>query len=80
MKIYTDIELAQNLALVLDQAAADGEVQIWREDGQVFVIRLYPMPQSPLDVPGLNLGLTTEEILTAIQEGRRTTFLQPTQS
>lgn len=71
MNVYTDAEAQQNLELVLDRAVQEGEVQIWRNDGRVFVVRLVPTPHSPLDVAGLNWELTTEEILEAVQEGRR---------
>lgn len=71
MNVYTDAELQQNLTSVLDKVVEEGEVQIWREDGRLFVIRSMPIPQSPLDVAGLDLGLTTAEILEAIQEGRQ---------
>lgn len=71
MIVYTYSEARQNFATVLDKAAQEGEVRIKRKDGQVFVIQPAPRHDSPLDVPGVDLGLTVSEILEFIQEGRR---------
>ena len=72
MRIYTYSEARQNLASLLEKAAQEGEVRIKRKDGQVFVIRPQTTEGSPLDIEGVELGITTTEILEAIQEGRRT--------
>ena len=72
MKVYTYTEARQKLASLLDQAAKEGEVRIKRKDGRVFVIRLLPKAESPLDVEGIDLGITTREILEFIEEGRKT--------
>jgi hypothetical protein len=72
MMVYTYSEARQNLASLLEKAAKDGEVRIKRKDGQVFVIKPQTTEDSPLDVEGIELGITTTEILKAIQEGRRT--------
>jgi hypothetical protein len=71
MVVYTYSEARQNFASVLDKAAQEGEVRVKRKDGQVFVIRLVTPDDSPLDVEGIDLGLTAEEILEFIEEGRR---------
>ena len=72
MMVYTYSEARQNLASLLEKAAQEGEVRIRRKDGQVFVIKPQTAQDSPLDVEGVELGITTTEILKAIQEGRRT--------
>jgi len=71
MNVYTYSEARQNLSSLLDQAAREGEVRIRRKDGQVFVIRVQPKEKSPLEVKGINLGLSTQEILDFIDEGRK---------
>lgn len=71
MVVYTYSEARQNLSSVLDKAAREGEVRVKRKDGQVFVIRPVAPEDSPLDVEGVDLGLTAEEILQFIQESRR---------
>ena len=71
MVVYTYSEARQKFASVLDKAVEEGEVRVKRKDGQVFVIRLVTSDDSPLDVEGVDLGLTADEILGFIQEGRR---------
>lgn len=69
--VYTYTEARQNLATLLDKAVADGEVRIRRRDGSVFVIRPARVSGSPLDVEGIDLGMTSDEILEFVAEGRR---------
>ena len=69
--VYTYTEARQNLATLLDKAVDDGEVRIRRRDGSVFVIRPARVSGSPLDVKGVDLGMTSDEILEFVAEGRR---------
>jgi PHD/YefM family antitoxin component YafN of YafNO toxin-antitoxin module len=71
MNTYTFTEARKKLASLLDQTAREGEVRIKRRDGRVFVIRLLERTDSPLNVKGLNLNITSKEILESIAEGRR---------
>ena len=71
MNVYTYSEARQNLASLLDQAAREGEVRIRRKDGQIFVIKVQPKTESPLEVKGIDLGISKQEILDAIDEGRK---------
>jgi antitoxin Phd len=71
MVVYTYSEARQSFAALLDKAAQEGEVRVTRKDGRVFVIRPVAPSDSPLDVEGVDLGLTREEILQFIQESRR---------
>lgn len=65
-------EARQRLAAPLDEAKRDGGVIIRRRDGQAFTIKpVQESLSSPLDVAGINLGLTRAEILQAIREGRK---------
>lgn len=70
MTTFTDTEAERQLAAVLEQASAQGEVRIKRADGQEFILR--PAGRSPLDVGCLDVQppLTTEEIVAAVREGR----------
>jgi len=70
MKTYTFSEARQNFASLLDQAAQDGRVAIRRRDGTTFVLAPAAPGGSPLDVPGIDLGLTTAEIVDFVREGR----------
>ena len=69
--VYTYTEARQKLATLLEQAVREGEVKIRRKDGQTFVIRPEKRVGSPLDVEGIDLGITTAEIVQFIQKGRK---------
>jgi hypothetical protein len=73
MKVYTYSEARQRLASLLERARREGSVRIRRKDGQVFVLRPETASGSPLDVPGVNLTLTREEIVDFVRAGRRKT-------
>jgi len=74
MKVYTYSEARQKLAKLLEQAVREGEVRVKRKDGQMFVIKPERRLESPLDVEGLDLGLTAAEIVQFVREGRRTDY------
>lgn len=77
MQIFTEQE---NLATLLQQVDQNGAAVIRRADGQTYTLKPNPgaMPQqdhsllhrSPLDVPGVNTGLTMKEIVEFVHEGR----------
>lgn len=68
---YTYSEARQNFAALLDLAAMESEVRIQRRDGLTFVIKSEPITQSPLDVEGLDLNLSVDQIVDYVHEGRR---------
>jgi len=69
--IVTYTEARQNLASVLNKAVEEGEIFIKRRDGQMFVLKPVEQKRSPLDVEGVDLGLSAEEIVAFVAEGRR---------
>ncbi|MEJ2600602.1 MAG: type II toxin-antitoxin system prevent-host-death family antitoxin [Anaerolineales bacterium] len=69
-KTYTYTEARQNLASVLAQAEQDGEVRITHRSGKSFVLRPETGDRSPLDVPGVDTGITRQEIIDSVREGR----------
>lgn len=69
--IYTYSEARRNLASLLDKAVREGEIRVRRKDGQIFVIIPETTGSSPLDVEGIDLGLSKEEIVEFIYEGRK---------
>ena len=71
MKEFTFSEARQRLADLLDAARKDGAVRIRRRDGDVFVLLPDRSQGSPLDVPGLGLRLSREEVLDLVRAGRR---------
>ena len=70
MKVFTYSEARRRLAEVLEEARTSGEVGIRRRDGQSFILRPETRDRSPLDVEGVNLGLSRDEIVELVREGR----------
>lgn len=71
MSVYAYSDAIQNFALLLEEAFKKGEVRVQRDDGQEFIIKPIRKRDSPLDVEGIDLGITTADILECIHEGRR---------
>lgn len=69
--VYTYSEARQNLATLLDRVLREGEVHVKRQDGTIFVIKAKPREGSPLDVEGVTLDLSRDEIVAFVQAGRR---------
>ena len=70
MKVYTFSEARQNFASVLDLAQKESAVCISRRDGQSFTIQPSKASDSPLDVKGVDPGLSSQEIVDFVREGR----------
>jgi hypothetical protein len=69
--MQTYLETQQSLSVLLEQARQEGEIRIRREDGQTFVLKPENARQSALDVKGVGLGISTDEIIEFIREGRK---------
>ncbi len=70
MQVYTYSEARQKLASVLQQAEQTGKVLIRRKDGQMFALRPEKRSSSPLDVPSIDVSLSTQELIDIIRDGR----------
>lgn len=70
MNVYTFSEARQKLATVLEEAQRKGAVRIKRRDGSEFEVALVRSRKSPLDVEGVDLGLSAEEIVSVVREMR----------
>lgn len=68
--VYNYSKARRNLAAVLEQAAREGEVRIKHKDGQVFVNKPESGKGSPLDIEGVSLNISTDEVVAIIREGR----------
>ncbi len=71
MTIYTFSEARQKFASVLEKARSEGRVLIKRKDGSVFVIQPVSNRESPLNVKGIDLGLSASEIVDIVREIRK---------
>jgi hypothetical protein len=69
--MQTYLETQQSLSVLLEQARQEGEVRIQRADGQTFVLRPENAKRSALDVQGVDLSISTDEIIEFIREGRK---------
>ncbi|NVM25076.1 MAG: type II toxin-antitoxin system Phd/YefM family antitoxin [Desulfobacterales bacterium] len=70
MTIYTFSEARQKLASVLEKAKTDGRVLVKRKDGSLFAIQPVSKKESPLDVEGIDIGLSADEIVGIVREVR----------
>jgi hypothetical protein len=70
MNVYTFSEARQKLATVLEEAQRKGPVRIKRRDGSEFEVALVRSQASPLDVEGVDSGLSAEEIVSVVRETR----------
>ncbi len=68
MQTYSETQ--ENLSFLLERACEEGEVRIKRKDGQIFVLKPEKSKRSAFDVAGINLGVSTEEIVEFVREGR----------
>jgi len=55
---------------VLEKAKQEGEIIIKRKDGTFFIVRPLTLDKSPLDVAGIDIAITSEEIVDIIRETR----------
>lgn len=70
MKEYSFTEARQHFASILDEAKKEGIVCIKKRNGESFYIKPATPNKSPLDVKGVDLGMTSSEIVDVIREGR----------
>ena len=69
MLVFSYSEARRKLAEVLD-LAKENEVLIKRRNGETFSLSEVRRGSSPLDVPGLALEVTTNDLVDAVREGR----------
>jgi hypothetical protein len=71
MKVFTYSEARQNLSKLLTIALTE-EVEIRRKDGTAFLLKSKkPEGKSPFDVPGIKTKVSSQDILDAVRESRR---------
>ena len=71
MQKFTFSEACQNLSKLLVLAQTE-EVEIRRKDGSIFSLISKEKPsKSPFDVSGINTKVTTQHIISAVEESRK---------
>jgi len=74
MREYSFTEARQNFASLLEEAKIEGVVCIKKRDGESFYIKPASVKSSPLDVVGVDLGVSSEDIVSSIRECRERTY------
>ena len=70
MTIYTFSEARQKFASILNQAQVEGEVLIQRKDGSSFIVKPIKKITSPLNVKGVDVKISKDEIIDILKEVR----------
>lgn len=74
MKEYSFTEARQHFASILDEAKKEGVVCVKKRDGESFYIKPATPKKSPLDIQGVNLGMSATEIVEMVKDGRERNY------
>ena len=74
MKEYSFTEARQHFATVLEEAKKEGVVCIKKRNGESFYIKPVISKKSPLDIKGVNLGISSKDIVDIIRSGRERNY------
>jgi prevent-host-death family protein len=74
MKEYSFTEARQHFAALLDEAKKEGVVCVKKRNGESFYIRPAATKKSPLDIEGVDLDISSSEIMDIIREGRERNY------
>jgi len=66
---YSYEKAKKSFDLIFKKAALDGKVAI-RKDNQIYILMPASKNVSPLDVEGVDMGVTSEDIINFIHESR----------
>ncbi len=70
MREYSFTEARQHFASLLEEAKKEGAVCIKKRDGESFYLKPVVAKKSPLDIKGVDLEISSSEIVDIIREGR----------
>ena len=74
MREYSFTEARQQFASVLEEAKKDGVICIKKRNGESFYLKPATPKKSPLDIQGVDLGITASEIVDIIRSGRERNY------
>jgi len=74
MREYSFTEARQHFSSLLDEAKSEGVVCIKKRDGESYYIKPASMKKSPLDVRGVDLGISSEDIVSSIRACRERSY------
>lgn len=67
---YSYEKAKKSFDLVFKKASIDGKVVI-RKDNKLFILMPASKDTSPLDIEGVDMGISSKDILQAIHESRK---------
>ncbi len=70
MIIYSYSQARQNFSSVLNKAKEEGEVLIRRKDGSTFLLKPISTQDSSLDIEGIDVNISRDEIVEIQREIR----------
>lgn len=74
MKQYNFSEARKNFASVLETAKQEGIICIYKRNGDAYYLTPAKVKKSPLDVEGVDLCLSSGQIMSIVREGRERTY------
>ncbi len=67
---YSYEKAKKSFDLIFKKAALDGKVAI-RKDDQIYILMPASKSTSPLDIEGVDMGVTSKDIVKFIHESRK---------
>lgn len=74
MKQYNFTEARKNFASVLETAKQEGIICIYKRNGEAYYLTPVKTKKSPLDVEGIDLRLSSSQIISILSESRERTY------
>ena len=74
MRQYNFSESRKNFASVLETAKQEGNICIYKRNGEAYYLTPAKVKKSPLDVEGIDLRLSSTQIMSIVRESRERTY------
>ncbi|EIJ37020.1 type II toxin-antitoxin system Phd/YefM family antitoxin [Thiothrix nivea] len=74
MRQYNFTEARKNFASILETAKQEGIICIYKRNGEAYYLTPAKIKKSPLDVDGINLNLTSDQIVSIVRESRERNY------
>lgn len=74
MRQYNFSEARKNFASVLETAKQEGIICIYKRNGEAYYLTPAKATKSPLDVEGIDLQLSDEQIMSIVRDSRERTY------
>ena len=74
MKQYNFTEARKNSASVLETAKQEGIICIYKRNGEAYYLTPAQTQKSPLDVEGIDLRLSSSQIMSILSKSRERTY------